>query len=104
MTAVLVAEDDPDRFHVGHIGPALEHHELFPEGTNIEFAQVESPESVRILIWERGVGPTFSSGTGSCAALVAAAKRGVKVKIIVPGEHMDAETVRRASRARSTRC
>ena len=37
---VLFVEDDPDRFHVGHIGPALERHELFPEGTNVEFAQV----------------------------------------------------------------
>ena len=58
------------------IGAALEWHELFPEGTNVEFAEVESPDRVRILIWERGVGPTASSGTGSCAALVAAASFG----------------------------
>ena len=58
------------------IGAALERHELFPEGTNVEFAEVETPDRVRILIWERGVGPTSSSGTGSCAALVAAASFG----------------------------
>ena len=58
------------------VGAALEWHELFPGGTNIEFAEVESPDRVRILIWERGVGPTASSGTGSCGALVAAASFG----------------------------
>ena len=55
------------------VGAALERHPMFREGTNVEFAEVEARESVRILIWERGVGPTFSSGTGSCAALIAAA-------------------------------
>ena len=66
----------PNRERFARLGSTLERHEMFPAGTNIEFAQVESPQSVRILIWERGVGPTFSSGTGSCAALVAAAAFG----------------------------
>jgi len=60
-----------ERFN--RLGPALEQHVLFPQGTNVEFADVESAEVVRIRIWERGVGPTMSSGTGSCAALIAAA-------------------------------
>ena len=66
----------------------LERHPLFPQGTNIEFAHVESPESVRILIWERGVGPSLSSGTGSCAALVAAASFGGASRsadVVAPG-------------------
>jgi diaminopimelate epimerase len=78
----------PGRERFARLGSALERHEMFPEGTNIEFAQVESPESVRILIWERGVGPTFSSGTGSCAALVAAAAYGGASRhadVIAPG-------------------
>jgi diaminopimelate epimerase len=58
------------------IGSALAIHPHFPEGTNVEFAHVESPDLVRILIWERGVGPTTSSGTGSSAAAVAAAAYG----------------------------
>lgn len=66
----------PDEGRFTRLGAALEHHPMFPGGTNIEFAQVEQPDSVRILIWERGVGPTSSSGTGSCAALVAAAAFG----------------------------
>ena len=47
-------------------------HPHFPQGTNVELAAVESPGRVRILIWERGVGPTEASGTGACAAAVAA--------------------------------
>src|SRR5579871_4549761 len=57
-------------------GLALATHPRFPEGTNVEFADVESAERVRILIWERGVGPTEASGTGACAAAVAAASFG----------------------------
>ena len=43
---------------------------------NVEFVTVEQPDLVRILIWERGVGPTTASGTGACASAVAAAKYG----------------------------
>ena len=78
----------PDRERFARLGSSLEHHQMFPAGTNIEFAQVESPQVVRILIWERGVGPTFSSGTGSCAALVAAAAFGGasrQAEVIAPG-------------------
>ena len=75
-----------DRFR--RLGRALERHPLFPDGTNVEFAEIARPDSVRILIWERGVGPTTSSGTGSCAALVAAAAFGGAARdaeIIAPG-------------------
>ena len=77
---------DEDRFR--RLGPALEHHEIFPARSNIEFAAVEAPDRVRILIWERGVGPTSSSGTGSCAALIAAAEFGGasrEADVIAPG-------------------
>lgn len=63
-----------DRLHT--IARALATHPAFPEGTNVELAEVERPDLVRILIWERGVGPTWSSGTGACAAAVAAAAYG----------------------------
>jgi diaminopimelate epimerase len=66
----------PDRARFETIGRGVERHPAFPQGTNLEFAAVEAPGTVRILIWERGVGPTSSSGTGSCAALVAAAAYG----------------------------
>jgi diaminopimelate epimerase len=61
---------------------------MFAEGTNVEFVQVEAPDRVRMRIWERGVGPTASSGTGSCAALVAAAAFGGAqrdAEVIAPG-------------------
>ena len=66
----------PDDERFARLGPALERHPAFPDRTNVEFAVVEAPDRVRIRIWERGVGPTESSGTGSCAAAVAAAAHG----------------------------
>jgi diaminopimelate epimerase len=61
---------DEARFH--RLGPALATHARFEAGTNVEFAQLEGPDALRILIWERGVGPTTASGTGACASGVAA--------------------------------
>jgi diaminopimelate epimerase len=63
----------PDERRFSALGRALATHPRFPGGTNVEFAELEAPDRVRILIWERGVGPTLSSGTGSSAAGVAAA-------------------------------
>ena len=83
---VLGALPGAERFR--RLGAALERHPMFPEGTNVEFAEVEADHSVRILIWERGVGPTASSGTGSCAALIAAAAfggAGRDADVIAPG-------------------
>jgi diaminopimelate epimerase len=78
----------PDRDQFNRLGPALSTHAMFPAGTNVEFAQVEASDRVRILIWERGVGPTTSSGTGSSASGVAAAAHGGAardVEVIAPG-------------------
>lgn len=83
---VLGPLPDADRFH--RLGPLLSTHAMFPAGTNVEFAHVESPDRVRILIWERGVGPTTSSGTGSSASAVAAAAHGNAaraVDVVAPG-------------------
>jgi diaminopimelate epimerase len=54
------------------IAAKLAVHPVFPHGSNVELAMVEAPDRVRILIWERGVGPTEASGTGACASAVAA--------------------------------
>lgn len=78
----------PDAARFNHIGPELATHPMFPAGTNVEFAHVEAPDRIRILIWERGVGPTSSSGTGTAAAAVAAAAHGGaarEVDVIAPG-------------------
>ena len=77
---------DEARLH--RLGPALSRHPLFPAGINVELVEVETPERVRILIWERGVGPTAASGTGACAAAVAAASYGGarrEVDVVSPG-------------------
>ena len=86
QAVVLGPLPDDERFQ--RLGPAIERHEMFPARTNVEFAQIESPQCVRILIWERGVGPTLSSGTGSCASLIAAAAFGGadrSADVIAPG-------------------
>ncbi len=71
---VVLGPATPERLRT--LGAALAVHPHFPQGTNVSFAEVQSPGHVRILIWERGVGPTMSSGTGTCAAAVAAAAYG----------------------------
>jgi diaminopimelate epimerase len=64
----------PDLAHapVTTLGPVLERHTLFPNRTNVEFIQVMDRHHIRVRFWERGVGPTLASGTGSSAAAVAA--------------------------------
>jgi diaminopimelate epimerase len=78
----------PNGERFNRLGPALSTHAMFPAGTNVEFAQVEAPNRVRIVIWERGVGPTTSSGTGSSASAVAAAAHGGaarEIEVAAPG-------------------
>jgi diaminopimelate epimerase len=67
---VVLGEVSERRLH--DLAARLAVHPIFPEGSNVELAAVEAPDRVRILIWERGVGPTEASGTGACAAAVAA--------------------------------
>lgn len=62
---------------VKEVGPLIEHHLLFPEGVNVGFAQIKSRDHIRLRVWERGAGLTKACGTGACAALVAAARRGL---------------------------
>ena len=69
-------------------GAEYEHHPLYPERTNVEVVQVISPDEIDLRIWERGTGPTLASGSCSCAAAVAATRRGLtgrRVKVNVPG-------------------
>ncbi len=62
---------------VREVGPLIEHHMLFPEGVNVGFAQIRARDHIRLRVWERGAGLTKACGTGACAALVAAARRGL---------------------------
>ncbi|HYH38405.1 MAG TPA: diaminopimelate epimerase [Azospirillum sp.] len=79
---------DAEAVDVAGIGPGLEHHPLFPERTNVEFASVVAPNRIRMRVWERGVGITQACGTGACATAVAAARRGLtgrKADVVLDG-------------------
>ena len=58
------------------LGPGLEHHALFPQRANIGVVQVLAPDRLRLRVWERGAGLTRACGSGACAAVVNAARRG----------------------------
>jgi diaminopimelate epimerase len=62
---------------VAELGPSLETDALFPERANIGFAEVLAPDRLRLRVWERGAGLTLACGSGACAALVNAARRGL---------------------------
>lgn len=76
------------------LGPQLEHDPLFPERANIGVAQVTGPGTLRLRVWERGVGLTRACGSGACAAAVAAARRGLtgrRVRVMVDGGPLEIE-------------
>lgn len=73
---------------VASIGPALETHRRFPKRVNVGFAQIVSPQHIRLRVFERGVGETQACGTGACAAMAVGRKRGVlqeTVRVSLPG-------------------
>ncbi|MFM8236377.1 MAG: diaminopimelate epimerase [Actinomycetota bacterium] len=79
---------DPAAVDLDRIGPGIEHAPQFPERTNVHFVRVEDPATITMHIWERGVGPTLSCGSGACAAAAAAHARGLvgdTVTVRVPG-------------------
>ena len=76
------------------LGPKIETLPLFPNRTNVEFAQVLDRERIRMRVWERGVGVTLACGTGACATAVAAVRRGLtgrKVELILDGGSLHIE-------------
>lgn len=80
--------DDVAAIDLAALGPQLEHHGIFPERANIEVVQVLGPEKLRMRVWERGAGITQACGTGACATLVAAARRGLtarKADVVLDG-------------------
>lgn len=83
---VVLGPATAERLHA--LASRLAVHPFFPDGTNVELATIEAPGRVRILIWERGVGPTEASGTGACASAVAAAFAGGAdrtIDVVSPG-------------------
>ena len=74
---VVFFVDDVEAVDVAATGSLIENHPLFPEGVNVEFAQVIDRNTIRMRVWERGAGITKACGTGACATLVACARRGL---------------------------
>ncbi len=66
-----------DGLDLAEIGPQFEHHPLFPERINTEFVRVVNRNTLRMRVWERGIGETFACGTGACAAVAAAVTLGL---------------------------
>ena len=80
--------EDINGIDLQKIGPELENNPLFPDRTNVEFAQVLDDHKIRMRVWERGSGITQACGTGACATAVAAVirgKAGRKSDIIMDG-------------------
>ncbi|MFM7687880.1 MAG: diaminopimelate epimerase [Alphaproteobacteria bacterium] len=79
---------DLDALPISDIGPRLEHDPIFPDRANIGFVQVMAPDHVRLVVWERGAGLTLACGSGACAAMVNAHRRGLTgraARISMPG-------------------
>ena len=69
--------DDLDAIPLVELGPRLEHDPFFPERANIGVAQMSGPGRMKLRVWERGAGLTLACGSGACAAVVAASRRGL---------------------------
>ena len=86
--------DDAEAIDLAALGPRLEHDPIFPERANIGVVQVLSPQRLRFRVWERGAGITIACGSGACAALVAAARRGLtgrKAEMVLDGGTLEIE-------------
>lgn len=84
--------DDAEAIDLAARGAEMEHHPLYPQRTNVQFASVIGPDHLRMRVWERGVGVTLASGSSSCATAVAAARRGLtgrSVRIDLDGGRID---------------
>ena len=72
----VVFTDKVDAIDFEKVGPEIEHSEYFPNGINAEFVRVVNKVTIKMRAWERGSGETWASGTGACAAVVAAVLAG----------------------------
>ena len=79
---------DVETAPVARIGPLIEHHERYPEGTNVGFMRIVDNTTIELRVHERGVGETQACGTGACAAVVAGQRLGLlgpEVTVRLPG-------------------
>ncbi len=74
---VIFVVDDADAVPLETVGPQIENDPLFPERTNVEFISKKADGGLRMRVWERSAGITQACGSGACASLVAAVRRGL---------------------------
>jgi len=89
--------DDAAAIPLGELGPKLERDRFFPERANIGVAQLMDEDRLRLRVWERGAGLTLACGSGACAAVVAATRRGLvkrRAQVIVDGGTLEVEWLR----------
>jgi len=80
--------EDAEKADVARIGAKLETHPLFPQRTNVEFVSVRDRSRLRMRVWDRGTGITSACGTGACATVAAASRRGLvgrNVEVLLDG-------------------
>ncbi|WP_454882780.1 diaminopimelate epimerase [Sphingomonas oryzagri] len=85
---VILFVTDTDALDIETLGRPIEHDPVFPERVNVNFATIESPDRIRLRVWERGSGATLACGTGACATAVAAIRSGRAksgVTVALPG-------------------
>jgi diaminopimelate epimerase len=78
--------DELEELDLWRYGPDIEHHELFPNRTNVSFWRRDADDEITARVFERGAGETMSSGTGAMGAAVAAVVKGVDSPVTV---HLD---------------
>lgn len=104
LTATAVSVGNPhcvvfldalNEAEIRRIGPLIEHHPLFPNRINVQFARPAARDVLDILIWERGAGYTLASGSSSCAAAAAAVRNGLcdpgRISVRMPGGELGVE-------------
>ena len=87
---VVMFVDDVNNIDLEQVGPTIENDRLFPQRVNVSFAQVLDGNSIKMRVWERGIGETAACGTGACAVAVSAVEtglcsRGADIDLRLPG-------------------
>ena len=90
----VIFVDDAEAAPLTALGPAIERHEAFPGGVNVEFVQLLGRNALRMRVWERGSGVTLACGTGACASAAAAVQRGECDPDTEIRVHLDGGTLR----------
>ena len=94
----VIFVENVDAFRVERVGPKIENHKVFPERTNVGFAQILSMSELKLRVWERGAGETLACGTGASAAAVAANRLRIaspRVKVYLRGGELQIDVANR---------